>query len=64
MGEARGKVFIHNVDPLASELTEDMRKNQEIKVCCTYHPSYLLRNPKSKEYVLDDLKWFIKEMKI
>ena len=31
------------------------------KVLCTYHPSYLLRNPAKKKEVWDDMKFFMKE---
>lgn len=31
------------------------------KVLCTYHPSYLLRNPSAKKLVWDDMKLFMKE---
>lgn len=31
------------------------------KVLCTYHPSYLLRNPPAKKDVWDDIKIFLKE---
>jgi uracil-DNA glycosylase len=33
-----------------------------IKVLCTYHPAYLLRNPDAKRLVWDDLKLLIAEM--
>ncbi len=32
------------------------------KVLCTYHPSYLLRNPAAKKDVWDDMKILMKEM--
>lgn len=32
------------------------------KVCCTYHPSYLLRNPPAKKDVWQDMKWFFGTM--
>lgn len=32
------------------------------KVLCTYHPSYLLRNPSAKKPVWDDMKLLLKEM--
>lgn len=32
------------------------------KVLCTYHPSYLLRNPDAKKYVWDDMKLLLKDM--
>ncbi|MBX3439247.1 MAG: uracil-DNA glycosylase [Planctomycetaceae bacterium] len=32
------------------------------KVLCTYHPSYLLRNPSAKKPVWDDMKFLLSEM--
>ena len=34
----------------------------EAKVMCTYHPSYLLRNPPAKKLVWDDMKMFMKQL--
>jgi DNA polymerase len=33
-----------------------------IKVLCTYHPAYLLRNPAAKRFVWDDIKLLLAEM--
>jgi uracil-DNA glycosylase len=33
-----------------------------IKVLCTYHPAYLLRNPQAKRFVWDDIKILLAEM--
>jgi DNA polymerase len=33
-----------------------------IKVLCTYHPAYLLRNPEAKRYVWDDIQILMREM--
>jgi DNA polymerase len=33
-----------------------------IKVLCTYHPAYLLRNPSAKKYVWDDIQILMAEM--
>jgi len=33
-----------------------------IQVMCTYHPSYLLRNPSAKKQVWEDMKFFMKEL--
>jgi DNA polymerase len=33
-----------------------------IKVLCTYHPAYLLRNPAAKKYVWDDIQFLMAEM--
>jgi len=32
------------------------------KVMCTYHPSYLLRNPAAKKPVWEDMKFLLNEM--
>jgi DNA polymerase len=32
------------------------------KVLCTYHPSYLLRNPAAKRDVWDDMKFLLQDM--
>lgn len=32
------------------------------RVLCTYHPSYLLRNPTAKKQVWEDMKFFMKEL--
>lgn len=34
----------------------------EAKVLCTYHPSYLLRNPEAKKPVWDDMKFLLADM--
>jgi uracil-DNA glycosylase len=36
---------------------------QGIKVICTYHPAYLLRNPDAKRFVWDDIQLLLAEMK-
>jgi uracil-DNA glycosylase len=33
-----------------------------VKVVCTYHPAYLLRNPDAKKFVWDDIKMLMAEM--
>ncbi|MFN9721411.1 MAG: uracil-DNA glycosylase family protein [Planctomycetota bacterium] len=33
-----------------------------IRVMCTYHPSYLLRNPAAKKQVWDDMKFFMRHL--
>lgn len=33
-----------------------------IKVLCTYHPAYLLRNPSAKKHTWDDMKLLMREM--
>ena len=45
IGRLRGRVFEHG----------------RAKVLCTYHPSYLLRNPPAKKDVWEDMQLFLKE---
>ena len=45
IGRLRGRFFQHG----------------SAKVLCTYHPSYLLRNPPAKKDVWEDIKIFLKE---
>ena len=45
IGRLRGRVFEHG----------------RAKVLCTYHPSYLLRNPAAKKDVWEDMQLFLKE---
>jgi DNA polymerase len=33
-----------------------------IKVVCTYHPAYILRNPPAKKFVWDDIRLLMNEM--
>ncbi len=33
-----------------------------VKVVCTYHPAYLLRNPSAKKHTWDDMKLLMREM--
>lgn len=39
-------------------------KHGRAKVLCTYHPSYLLRNPPAKKFVWEDMKILLREMGI
>lgn len=46
IGKMRGRFYRHG----------------EAKVLCTYHPSYLLRNPEAKKPVWDDMKFLLADM--
>ena len=46
IGKMRGKFYQHG----------------RAKVLCTYHPSYLLRNPPAKKDVWEDMKFFFNDM--
>jgi uracil-DNA glycosylase family 4 len=50
IGKMRGKVLDYQAGALA------------VKVVCTYHPAYLLRNPSAKKYTWDDMKLLMREM--
>jgi DNA polymerase len=39
-----------------------VHKYQDIRVVCTYHPAYLLRNPAAKAQTWDDMKLLMREM--
>ena len=44
------------------KLRQQFFKHGRAKVVCTYHPAYLLRNPKAKKDVWADMKWMFKDM--
>jgi uracil-DNA glycosylase len=46
IGKMRGRFFVHG----------------DAKVLCTYHPSYLLRNPSAKKDVWDDMQLLFRDM--
>lgn len=46
------------------KLRQKWLKYGRAKVLCTYHPSYLLRNPAAKKPVWDDMKFLLAEMGI
>ena len=46
IGKMRGRFHVHG----------------NAKVLCTYHPSYLLRNPSAKKDVWDDMKFLFRDM--
>jgi DNA polymerase len=50
IGRMRGKVHEYRIPTRA------------IKVVCTYHPAYQLRNPSAKKYAWDDMKLLMREM--
>ena len=51
-----------------AESIESLRKKwfayQGVRAMCTYHPSYLLRNPSAKRDVWEDMKRLMSAMKI
>ncbi|MEM1061446.1 MAG: uracil-DNA glycosylase [Planctomycetota bacterium] len=60
-----GKVAASNllgVDTPIGRMRKKFFQHGRAKVACTYHPSYLLRNPSAKKEVWDDLKWLFADM--
>ena len=43
-------------------LRGEVHEYRGIKVVCTYHPAYLLRNPSAKKHTWDDMKLLMREM--
>jgi len=51
-------------DTAIGRLRGRVHEFQGIKVVCTYHPAYLLRNPDAKRYTWDDMQMLMAEMGI
>jgi len=51
-----------NTQETIGRLRGRVHEFQGIKVVCTYHPAYLLRNPSAKSAAWDDLKLLMREM--
>lgn len=51
-------------DQTIGRLRGDFHEYQGIRVMCTYHPAYLLRNPSAKRHVWDDMKRLMHELGI
>ena len=39
-----------------------MHQFRGVKVVCTYHPAYLLRNPSAKKQTWEDMKLLMREL--
>ena len=50
------------IGKLRKQLFDHEYEGGSARVLCTYHPSYLLRNPPAKKDVWDDLKFLLAEM--
>lgn len=60
-----GAVAVQNLLNTTSPIGRMRGKIHEyrgIKVVCTYHPAYLLRNPAAKKHTWDDMKLLMREM--
>ena len=51
-----------NVDTPIGKLRGRMIDFNGMKVLCTYHPAYVLRNPPAKRQVWDDIQILMAEM--
>jgi len=51
-----------NTETSIGRLRGSFHEYQGIKVLCTYHPAYLLRNPSAKKDTWDDMKLLMREM--
>jgi uracil-DNA glycosylase len=52
------------VDTLIGKLRGRLIDFRGMKVLCTYHPAYLLRNPPAKKQVWEDIQVLMKEMRL
>ncbi|MBN8627409.1 MAG: uracil-DNA glycosylase [Planctomycetes bacterium] len=52
------------IDIPISKLRGKFQNYRGVRVMCTYHPAYLLRNPAAKREVWDDMKTLMREMGI
>jgi DNA polymerase len=50
------------VDTAISKMRGKFYEYGASRVLCTYHPSYLLRNPAAKKQVWEDMKFFMKAL--
>jgi uracil-DNA glycosylase len=62
-GSVAAQSLLGEVTPIG-KLRQKWLNHGRAKVLCTYHPSYLLRNPAAKKPVWDDMKFLLAEMGI
>jgi uracil-DNA glycosylase len=62
-GTTAARNLLGRDDPIG-KLRGQLFQYGRARVLCTYHPSYLLRNPAAKKDVWDDLKFLFREMGI
>ena len=61
LGAVAAKSFLQ-VTTAIGELRGTFHMQNEIKVLCTYHPAYILRNPAKKRDVWEDIKFLMRDM--
>lgn len=60
-GSVAAQNLLDETTPIG-RLRQKWRKYGRAKVLCTYHPSYLLRNPAAKKPVWEDMKFLLADM--
>ncbi|MBT4695191.1 MAG: uracil-DNA glycosylase [Planctomycetaceae bacterium] len=61
LGAIAARSFLKVTTPIG-ELRGEFHIQGKIKVLCTYHPAYILRNPSKKRDVWEDIKFLMKDM--
>ncbi len=61
LGTSASHALLETVEPIG-KLRKRWFAHGSAKVICTYHPSYLLRNPAAKRDVWDDMKIMMSDM--
>ncbi len=61
LGAIAARSFLNVTTPIG-ELRGEFHTQGKIKVLCTYHPAYILRNPSKKRDVWEDIKFLMKDM--
>ena len=61
LGAVAAQTLLETDEPIG-RLRGAFHEYQGIRVLCTYHPAYLLRNPPAKRFVWEDLQVLMQEM--
>lgn len=61
LGKVAASALLRNDEPIG-RLRGRWFDYEGARVMCTYHPSYLLRNPEAKKWTWDDMKMLLAEM--
>jgi DNA polymerase len=61
LGTSAAQALLQTTEPIG-RLRKRWFTHRSAKVLCTYHPSYLLRNPSAKREVWDDMKLLMADM--
>jgi DNA polymerase len=62
LGATGAKAFFQDENLSIGRIRGKLIDHRGVKVMCTYHPAYLLRNPAAKRDVWDDMKVLMKAM--